>query len=1182
MTARLHKIVQLFVLTTFILTLQACGGSSSSTPQFSISADTTSIGISNEIFKESTTTFEVKVNFKGDGLLVGFAPDAQPATWLNYRTGEVTETSATLFIDVVNAQFLPANLYETTLRLSTGDVTTNDLVNQDIDISLLVWKLISFGETFGADSITSQTFEFNNPEQSWTVASDVDWLTVDTVFDSETNKSTVTLTPDLTKFSQSGLNLGNLVFKGNTGETNFPVELGLDNVYLYADKANIAFSSTKNINATQSTITINSNNPQSFDWQAQTTAPWLTLTPVEGTNQLTITADESLATDNMLSTAEITISPKADPENPDAISPVINETIHVSLFKSDAITTTQTISDITTNNNAVVNAPLKPYVYIGVANELRVYHQYTGELISSTIIAPENSLLEQFVIHPNGKLLLTKADETVVDESNLDANGNPTVNIVTHRYKINLDDLTSAEINEATIEFEPVKFVRFAGRYFVVTQLLEYADENLQRLALDNETAFFTRGINMAPIAQSLFAFDPNSSMFKRFTATVNDFTVDKIFTTKTHEYKPENLTDTDTISDFVVSSDETNIYAISATSEWISFDGNAFTDNGLLESNSDIVTLAIALSDNNRPHYLRFDPANPTNGFYINVYDQQQALVATLPIVSNQTNNISLSADNKRLVINETSASAVEIVNLQQFNTSTNTLNFNTTLGNDAASIDSQTITLSGINSNWQATSNVPWLILTQDNSGEQPTLTVTIDTNTITTWGLLTGIISLYDPSSNSYTLITVKFAVDEVRLSSSYPALAFNSLATQQTLTHTVDILVNRDTSVAWQATSDVNWLTLTPDTVNNKLTIIADSSKVTDGLSYATITLAPVDSNAAITGTINVSFNKAANDAAIVSINNVIPNNAGVVLDPLRPFMYLAIGDSVKVYNIISGVLESTISSPLTGIDLTNLVIYPDGSTLLASNTQTVTDESGIDTTTIHHYKINLSDQSISEINNDNITIEFRPVAVEMIAGKPVVISQTLEFANTNLVRQAWDQENAFFAGELAFPASKDSFTTVKNSTNSIEQYQLTYNVFSENTVSAKLSNSYENSVFASGVSALALSNNGSDIYTINSATEHTNFDGVTFTDNGLLDNGANISAFNVVTDSSDNSYFYRFDPTQGFVLTKYDSAQQLISTQVLSSGSVDNYLAPNYQRVLSYDTSTATFTLLSMQ
>ncbi len=1177
MKEKLKKIAQLIFLATFMLVLQACGGSGSSGQNFSISTNITSINLSNEIFQESTKTIKVEVNFKGKGLLVGFAPDTQPAAWLNYRTSGVTETSATLYIDVVNAQFLPPNTYKTILRLSTGDATGPKLVNVDIDISLLVWQLsldktlLSFNDTFGVQSIPSQTFAITSDANQWQASTDVDWLSLDV--SEGTGGATITVTPDISQFTQAGLSQANVILteKISGDKKILPVELGLDNVYLYADKASIAFSSTPNIDATQSIITIGSNNPKGFNWQAQSSAEWLTLTPIDGTDQLKITADASLITDNELSMADIIISPKADPENPTAESPIINETVKVSLYKSDLIAKTQAIKAITANTNAMVIAPLQPYVYIGVGNELRIYHQYSAELISSTVIAPENTLLEQFVIHPQGHLLIAKAAENI-----LDANGDVS-EVIVHRYKINLDDLSFSEIAAPTIQFEPVQFVRFAGRYFIVTQILEYADENLTQLALDGANAFFARAIDTAPIAQSLFAFDASSKSFKRYTAKINDFTTEKISTTLTHEYIPENLGETDTIRDFIVTSDEKNIYAYSPTSEWISFDGTDFIDHGLLETNPDVVTLAIEKSSNSRPHYVRFDPSQ---GFIVNVYDEQQKLSATIPTGGSQPTSIKISADDQRLIINASGAETIEMINLQQFNTSTNQLNFNTTLGN--TTVASQNITLSGISPDWQATSNVSWLVLSQDNSGEQPSLTVNIDPSSITTWGLLTGTITIYDPASGTSTVITVKLAVDEVRLSSNYPALAFNSLATQQTLTHTVDILTNRDSVIAWQANSNVNWLTLTADAVNNQLTVTVDPSKVTsNGISYAEITISPVNSDAALGGTINVSINKADNDATNVTISNVTPNTDGSVLDPLRPFIYLAIGDSIKIYNIISGDLITTINSPLAGVDLSNLVIYPDGSLLLMSNKETVVDDQGVSSTIVHHYQMDLNTQTIIEIDNAAITIEFRPLMVQMIAGKPVVITQTLEFADTHLVRQSWDQANAYFAATIAAPASKDTFMVFKNATNSLEQYQLTYNAFAEQTVNAELINSYTNSAFTSGISALALSKDNKNIYTINNNTEWSTFDGSNFTDQGLLDNGVNISAFNVTTDSSDNSYFYRFDPTQGFVLTTYDNKQNMLSTQPLSSGSAQSYLAPDYQRVLSYNTSTATFTILSI-
>jgi hypothetical protein len=102
------------------LFLQACGGSSDKTPIFTISSDISSVAFTNEFLQEETHTIAVKVTFDGDGLLLGFAPTTTPVAWLNYRIENLTATSATIHIDVVNANQIIANLYGTTLRLSSG------------------------------------------------------------------------------------------------------------------------------------------------------------------------------------------------------------------------------------------------------------------------------------------------------------------------------------------------------------------------------------------------------------------------------------------------------------------------------------------------------------------------------------------------------------------------------------------------------------------------------------------------------------------------------------------------------------------------------------------------------------------------------------------------------------------------------------------------------------------------------------------------------------------------------------------------------------------------------------------------------------------------------------------------------------------------------------------------------
>ena len=1163
----------IWVLTASIL-LTACGGSSDDSNKYSISADISSVEFSNEVLQESGDTIEVKVTFVGDGLLLGFAPDAQPAAWLNYRTDEVTENSAVIHIDVVNEALIAPALYTTKLRLSTGDTTNTNLVHHDIDVSLLVWQLtpdtnlVSFGGTFGEESIASQTFELISENNEWSLSTNVDWLTLEP--NTGTGNATITVTPNITDFSAPGLNEANITITETTqGDTkDLPVELGLDNVYLYADKASLAFSSTANVKATERIIHINSNSPTSVSWQASSDMPWLAVSRIDETNQVKVSVDPSLAEDNALSNGNITISAT------DAESIVIADNIEVSLYKNEALTENKALEELTVNNNAMVNAPGKPYFYLGINNELRIYHQYTAELLSTLVVSPEETLLEQLIIHPEGHMLLAKADETITTGE--DDEGNPITEVVTHRYQINLDELTVTELADTTIAYEPTDFVHFAGRYYVVTQTLEYADENLQRLFWDGANAYFARGIDIAEQTGALYALDGSNSTFKRYLAKVNDFTTGKISTELSHEYKPELLGEEDAVTSFITTNTDTGIYAISPTSEWISFDGEIFTDNGLLETGEDITTLTLDKSENGRAHYIKFDP---TLGFLVDIFDEQQQLATQISTGGNQPTSVDISADDKRMVIDAGNNDNVEVITLEQFGLSANNLAFSTTYGDTA--IESQDITLTGIGEGWTASTDADWLVLTPDTSGETPILTVAIDTTKITGWGLFKASISIYDPASGTYSIITIELAVDAIRLSSNYPALAFNSLPSQQTLVHRVDVLSNSENAITWQASSNVSWITLTPDVANNRLTVTAvPANAPTNGLHSGEITLSATDPEQALSGTIAVSLNKGGTDASDVTISDVVPNSAATQLDPVRPYLYVGVGDTLRVYNIVTGELVTTINSPLAGVDLTNLVMHPNGQSMLVSNEEAYTDEEGAEQTRINHYSVNLSSQEISQLDSEQITIEYRPISVKMVAGMPVVVTQTQEFANMALVRQAWDQANAFFSSNLASPNSKDSINIVNNGTSSLEQFQLGYNAYANETVLAQKASSYQNDNFAA-LSQFRLDSQGTNIYTANSVTEWSSFDGTDYIDNGLLHTDDNITTLNVSIDSANNTYYYRFNPLAGFTLTKYGTDQAEVWTQVMSSGSGTSYLAPDYQRVIHYDSSTSSLVILSM-
>lgn len=661
MKEQMRYVYKIFLIIMVIM-LQACGSSGDKTV-FSISADVKEISFSNEIFKESTDSIAIEVQFEGEGLLVGFSPDVEPTPWLTYRSENVTDTSATIYIDVINAQFLPADTYTTKIRIATSNEDASKFASHDIDVSLLVWNLaldtqqIDFNGTFGDSTIAAQTINLTSENNAWTASADVSWLSLDVT--SGTGDASIVVTPDISDFSASGLQEANLVFTEiSSGDSKkIPVNLALDNVYLFADRTAVALTSTATISALSTSVNVSNNGMLLVDWQASTTADWLTVTK-DNTNQLHISADPNSAPMNEISSAQVIIAATQS-------EAVITDTINVSFYNSELVVENKVLEGVEINDNNLLASPLLPNFYAAVGNQLITYHQYTGEVISNLAVSPENTLLEQLIIHPNGDYLLAKATETVVNEDQ-------TTTEVVHRYRINLIDNTLTELLDATILYEPTGIVRLSGRYFVVTQTLEFADENLQVLFWDNANAYFASKSMMATQANSLFALDNSNVSFKRYIPQINDFGDNRIIMTQTHEYHPESLAQGQLIRDFIVTNDESGIYAISETSEWISFDGENFVDHGLLETNENIVTLFLAKNIDNEPNYLRIDTTN-TLGFYLDIYNTQQTLMTTVYTNGSQPDNIQLTSDAQRLLLNvdETNNpevnSQVELVTLVQ-----------------------------------------------------------------------------------------------------------------------------------------------------------------------------------------------------------------------------------------------------------------------------------------------------------------------------------------------------------------------------------------------------------------------------------------------------------------------------------------------------------------------------------
>ena len=650
------------VLVITVLMLQACGNSEDKRV-FSITTDTTKAEFSSEFLQESTDTIAIQVNFEGDGLIVGFAPETTPVGWLTYRAENVTESSATVYIDVTNAQFLAVDTHTTKIRIATTNDDASKFAAQDIDVSIFVWELatdrakVNFSATFGVSQIPSTTINISSENNEWTASADVDWLSLDIT--SGTGDGAIAVTPDISSFLASGLQQANIVLtEVISGDTKLlPVELALDNIYLFAERPAVALTSTPNISALSTIVAVSNNGISAVDWLASTTADWLTVTKINA-NQLQITADPNGAPMNDNSSAEVVI---AASHNQD----VISDSIKVNFFNSDVVVEDKVLDALVINSNEMLTSPLKPSFYVAVANQLLTYHQYTGEVESSLVVSPEGTTLEQLIMHPAGDYLLAKAIETTTVTNT--TTGEEETKEIPHRYRVNLLDNTVTELadSDTSVSYEPTDIVRLSGRYFVVTQALEFADENLQVLFWDGANAYFASDIDVAAQADTFFALDNNATTqlanLKRYTPQINDFSDEKISITLTDEYHPQLLGEAQYIIDFFVSNDEKNIYAISETSEWISFDGENFVDNGLLETNSNVVTLFLAKGNDSQPNYFRINTASPL-GFYLDIYDDQQTISSSTFTGDNLPTSIKLSGDDQRLLINVDASNDPEI----------------------------------------------------------------------------------------------------------------------------------------------------------------------------------------------------------------------------------------------------------------------------------------------------------------------------------------------------------------------------------------------------------------------------------------------------------------------------------------------------------------------------------------
>ncbi len=579
----------LFVLFSFLI-LQACGGgnSESDTPEksYSINVDHSNVTFRQEALTSSNQSFEIEVTFNGDGLIRGLAPDSTPVPWVKYQFNDVTATSATLTVSVINTEELNfTGTTATTLRLITGDSETPSSAYKDITISLELWQLatstteVEFTETYGTDTVPSQTIDIISSDVDWTLTSDVDWLDIDLPSGSGDQTVTLTPNPEANSITAPGVYEGTVTLTENTSgiTKEIPVSVAFDNVRLDSNYSAISLSKLNDQSILTETITITDNAEIDIDWIATSNVDWLDIEINYSDGTITIHKNDSSLSDGQ-HFAEITISSTTN-------GVIEDKTISVGYYQSSNDSETIELVDFNiTSVESVAFDPLRPLIYLAGENRITVHHIFTGALVD-TIETPID--LTNLAISPSGQYLLASAITTTADE-----NGNNVDQL--HVYNLDLANLDSdsqglSEVSlpaENPIAYMPHYIAQINGQEIIITQAQEYATQDLTRHDWQLDEQFFLSTVQHAANTNTITVLrttgSPTESTFYNFDINYHAFATQKIsvstpdtFTTTTYQGAAPRY--------FDINNSGNTIFTAQDSSETITVDNANFTENDVL-----------------------------------------------------------------------------------------------------------------------------------------------------------------------------------------------------------------------------------------------------------------------------------------------------------------------------------------------------------------------------------------------------------------------------------------------------------------------------------------------------------------------------------------------------------------------------------------------------------------------
>ncbi|KMT66962.1 YncE family protein [Catenovulum maritimum] len=286
-------------LTAGVILLSSCGGGSAS---YEISTDVNLVEFVSSTNDSTNQSKVINVNFKGDGVIVGYPPGEVEPHWLSVNT--INSTNNTASFRLISHNGAHPGTYTTNLRFLTGKQDGSVIKYKQVKVTLVVkqgfsldrpqqiYSAESVGRDLAAINLNYDEIQLIGDDSNWSI-NKPDWVSLS----EQTGQGSATITLEINpEFANYGTNSGKIEISDSiSGETaSLDIHYELKHGGVTVDNQPHAFSvgSDSNSDALMSQVNIQDDfNGLSaenvFSWQfVSSTANWLTLAEDSGSTSV--------------------------------------------------------------------------------------------------------------------------------------------------------------------------------------------------------------------------------------------------------------------------------------------------------------------------------------------------------------------------------------------------------------------------------------------------------------------------------------------------------------------------------------------------------------------------------------------------------------------------------------------------------------------------------------------------------------------------------------------------------------------------------------------------------------------------------------------------------------------------------------------------------------------------------